>query len=133
MQKFPVLINSREYSRKVSTFENSREFCKPTSESMQFSELLCSLFLFQHVNQSTLENDYILNLIISLSSYSIILSDPASPIISPSLVVSRFPNFLFPLRKLPIVPNPSTSKSFLQISLHLVFSVLIHMIILRNL
>ena len=30
MQKFPGLINSREYSRKVSTFENSREFCNPS-------------------------------------------------------------------------------------------------------
>ena len=47
------------------------------SESLQFSELLRSLSLIQHVNQPTHEKGHILDLIISRSSDDIILSEPA--------------------------------------------------------
>ena len=47
------------------------------SESLQFSELLRSLSLIQHVNQPTHEKGHILDLIISRSADNIILSDPS--------------------------------------------------------
>ena len=47
------------------------------SESIQFSELLLSLSLIQHVNQPTHEKGHILDLIITRSADNIILSDPA--------------------------------------------------------
>ena len=104
------------------------------SESLQFSELLRSLSLIQHVNQPTHEKGHILDLIISRSA-DIILSDP-SPVhlfsdqisISCSLSLSK-PSLS---SQFPIVPNPSTSQSFLLISLPQIY-VLAHLIILRNL
>ena len=104
--------------------------------SLQFSELLRSLSLIQHVNQPAHEKGHIIDLIISRSADNIILSDP-SPVhlfsdhfsISCSLYLSK-PSLSS--QEVTYRSKSINSQSFLLISLPLIY-VLAHLIILRNL